>query len=249
MDRRALLSALAAGTTGFAGCVTTDPPNGPTPGESATVTDDRPSGTARDRDTPTPTGPSDGTAPAERTATPADADTLRRVSVAERDAVDDDHAVRMNVEVRRRRVTDRRTARFAVTTTNTGPRRALSVGSGGCALFNRSEGGSDDPAGLWLYRPERAASVDRAGSEWRADRPADASRVYQAYGCLPVAYGPGESRTTEYVLWDDYRVEGYLTPGSYRWETDVGVWTDADPGAGDDPSGEFTWGFSLRVEE
>lgn len=175
------------------------------------------------------------------------ADRRRRVSVAGRD--DTAHGIRMDVELLRATVTDDRTARLAITTTNAGPRRALSVGTDGCALLNRSEGRSDNPAGLWLYRDGQTEWLERDGRKWEPDRSADEPRAYPAYGCGPTTYDSDESVTTEYVLWDDYRVDGYLTPGSYRWETDVAVWADPSGAFGDEPSERFAWGFSLRVEE
>ncbi|SDM54127.1 hypothetical protein SAMN04487949_2011 [Halogranum gelatinilyticum] len=38
-----------------------------------------------------------------------------------------------------------------------------------------------------------------------------------------------------------------MEPDSYRWEETVYVY-DADAELGDEPTAEFDWGFSLRVD-
>ena len=192
-------------------------------------------------------GESTSTPPA--TTSPPPGRTLqRRVSLASQDVVAEEHELRLNVEVLDPTVTADRTALIRVTTTNEGPPRSLSIGRSGCDLLNRSRGGSDTPAGLWLHSPDRTEHIDRVPGKWVADRPATQGRAYPAYGCTPTTYESGNSLSNEYELWDDYRVEGYLTPGTYRWEEDIQVWKDATDAFGDDPSATLTWGFSLSVE-
>ena len=175
-------------------------------------------------------------------------DGRRRVSLVDVATVPDGLDIRTDVEMLASRVTSERTARLRLTPTNEGDRRLLSVGTGGCNPFDRRRGGSDDPPGLWLLRPELSESVDRADSRWVRDQPADEPRRYPGYGCSLVPYETGESRTVDYHLWDDYRVDGYMEPGTYRWAEEAGAWVDPDATAGDDPDATFTVGFTLRVD-
>lgn len=165
------------------------------------------------------------------------------------ESVDDDgagHDVQIDAEVVESSVTADHPARVRVTTTNEGRKRDVSVTRGQCCLFNRSAGASD-PAGLWLHRVGSADHVERDGDRWTRDAPVDQHRVYAAYGCLARTYESGESVTNEYYVWDDYRVEGYFPPGTYRFAEPVTV---SEPGTGseDGPIATFTWGFSVRVE-
>jgi len=60
--------------------------------------------------------------------------------------------------------------------------------------------------------------------------------------------------STEYVVWDDYRVEGYFEPGSYRWEEEIELWDReswyryGDTIKTDTPPNNVTWGFTLEVQ-
>lgn len=172
----------------------------------------------------------------------------RRIGLAEQDVVPDEHRVSVAVEVLEPAFTEDHPARVRITTTNEGDRRAIGVGTGKCALFNRSDGASDAPVGLWLYRPERAEDLERKPGKWVRDRPADQPQGYPAYGCLPIVYDAGGAVRTEYEVWDDYRVTGYLDPGTYRWETEIPHWEGPEY-ASDDAKRTFTWGFSLALEQ
>jgi hypothetical protein len=237
MKRRDVLVALGSATAGgLAGCVSTSKPNS----ESASTATQTPTQSSTASPTPPPTTRS-------RTTTRT-GDRQRHVSLAAQDTIPDRHDVRIEATVVTPRATDEHPALLRITTTNEGPERAISVGTDGCHLFNRSDAGSDDPPGLWLHRPENAADIDRAGNRWVRDRPADEPRAYLAYACMPTTYAAGESVTTEYEVWDDYQVAGYLEPGTYRWEQDVQIWDTPERRMTDTPSGTVTWGFSLTVE-
>ena len=231
MKRRDALAALGSVTTaGFAGClVGVDPP------ASRGTTDSE----------PTSTESTTSSLPATEVA----GDLQRRVGLAGQDAVPDEYGVRIEAEVLRGLVTDEETARVRITTTNEGPERRLSVGPDMCNILNRNRGASDDPRGLWLHEADSTEYIERDGDRWVAERADDEPRGYPAYGCGLREYDAGESVNTEYVLWDDYRVEGYLEPGTYRWEETVRVSTNATTGTGEDSGESFAWGFSLRVEK
>lgn len=168
----------------------------------------------------------------------------RRLSLASQDSIDAEHDLDVQAELVDAVVTDADTARVRVTTTNVGPRRALSVGTDGCDAFDRGLGASR-PEGLWLYRADATDSIDRQGDRWEPDVPAGRPRGFGGYACPARVYATDESVTTEYEVWDDYRVRGYLDPGVYRWATDVRVW--ADPAA--EASETVRWGFAVQVSE
>jgi hypothetical protein len=236
MRRRALLQTLAiTGTAGIAGCTTDDSDISPGSGNGEPSSTDSPSETPTESPSDSPTDSShEGL--------------QRTVSLASVDAIPGRFEVDMDVELLRSRVTDAETARLRITTTNTGSPRSISVAEEMCSLLNRSKGGSDQPAGLWLHDPEQAADIDRAGNRWEADRSPDERRAYAAYGCTMKEYAPGESVSNEYALWDDYRVEGYMEPGTYRWEAEVSV-SEGETPTGTTSEDTFTWGFSLAVSE
>lgn len=177
----------------------------------------------------------------------SDDDGRRRVTLASQDTVPDAHEVSIVVEMLDRDITPDRTAKLRLTVTNEGSSRALSAGEGTCHLFNRNRGGSDDPAGLWLYRPAVAEGIDRAGDRWVEDRRPSDPRGFPAYACSTRQYASGESVATEYDVWDDYRVEGYLEPGTYRWAVDVDIQADPDAAEAGTSGATVTWGFSLAV--
>lgn len=195
---------------------------------------------------PTPTSDT-STSPTPTSAKPSDA-RQRTVMLESQDEVPDTHQVSINVDVLEPAITNSHTARIRLTTINEGPARSLSVGPDQCNLFNRNRAGSDDPAGLWLYQPEETEYLERKGERWVPDRPPSQPRSFAAYGCTPRFYESGESVQTEFVVWDDYRVDGYLKPGTYRWEEDIRIWEDTKARDSDTPSTTFTWGFSLAVE-
>jgi len=60
-------------------------------------------------------------------------------------------------------------------------------------------------------------------------------------------YRGGESVSSTYQVWDDYRKRGYLVPGTYRWEETV-RFSDA---SSETDSGEesFEWGFSMTLKK
>jgi hypothetical protein len=236
----------------------TDSPTGtdsPTATDAETATEtptdtetDSPTETATESDTPQDTE-TDSPTPEEETATGTPHEGLQRtVSLASVDSVPAGFEVELEAELLRSRVTDAETARLRITTTNTGSPRSISVAPDDCSLLNRSKGGSDSPEGCWLHDPERADRLTRDGNRWEADRDPDEHRAYAAYGCLKKEYAEGESVSNEYVLWSDYQAEGYMEPGTYRWEEEVSVSEGATP-TGTADGNSFTWGFSLSVSE
>jgi hypothetical protein len=50
-------------------------------------------------------------------------------------------------------------------------------------------------------------------------------------------------------VWHDYREDGYLNSGEYRWEQGIKVWDDPEADGGSDPGEKFSWRFTLRVSE
>jgi hypothetical protein len=234
MKRRRFFATAVAGTGLLAGCTTGTPPANQATSTSETETRTTNSG-------PTSNG-----------------DVQRRISLAGVDEVLDEHDLRIEVELLQSTVTDEHTAHLRLTATDeTSRKRRIGIGTGKCNLFNREKGESE-PSGLWLYRPEEVENLDRAGDRWTEDVDPNAVDAYAAYGCAYVPTVHNEPIINEYLVWDDYRVDGYMTPGTYRFETSIAVGGQG-PGSnptstGDttttttEPASEFTWGFSLAVE-
>jgi hypothetical protein len=55
---------------------------------------------------------------------------------------------------------------------------------------------------------------------------------------------PGEAVTSEYQLWDDYQVEGYMSPDEHRFKTERSL---AEPN-GVLAGFQFEWSFTVQVE-
>lgn len=176
---------------------------------------------------------------------PTESTLQRIVTVESQDAVPGEHEIEIVVEMLEAEITDDHTARLRVTATNEGAPRGISIGAGGCNPFNRWDGGSDDPPGLWIFVPDRAASIPRNGDRWSPDL--DRLR-FPDYGCTWRDYASGESLANEYVVWDDPSVFGYLVPNTYRYERPVSVAPLAAEREAHEATAEFTWGFDLRVE-
>ncbi len=117
----------------------------------------------------------------------------RHVSIVNQDSIAEDHEIRIHAEVLESTITDAHPATLRISTTNEGPKRAISVRAGRCDLFNRGRGGSDEPRGLWLYRAESTDSMDQKGNRWMPDRSPDQHRAYATYGCAQWNTNP-ESR-------------------------------------------------------
>lgn len=173
----------------------------------------------------------------------------RTVALVAQDEVDERHHLDIHVEMVEPTISSSQTARIRVTTANRGGKRALSVGSAPpCDIFNRSDGGSDDPPGLWLKPTGTTDSLGRLPGKWVRDRPQNKPRGFPAVACGPKGYEQDESVTTEYGIWHDYRVDGYLEPGTYRWEREVIIWEDREARETDTVSAAIHWGFSLSIE-
>lgn len=176
-------------------------------------------------------------------------DGQRKVQIETQASVSATHQLTIAVDRLEQSMTDAHPARIEITTTNEGPPRAVSVGQEQCCLFNRSDGGSDNPEGLWLYRPEDTQNLDRKDDRWVHDRSRFADRSFPAYGCGATRYDTGESVSTEYEVWDDFAVGGYFEPDTYRWQQEIHLWDDPDAEGTEDPTTPFTWGFSLSVKK
>ena len=170
----------------------------------------------------------------------------RRISLAGVDDVPEQHRLTIEVKLLESTVTTDHTARLRVTTTNKGAKRQISIADGRCSIFNRGEGESTPP-GLWLYRPEDAENFERDGHRWRRDRdPNGPPRGYAAYGCNSPVYATGDSITSKYLVWDDYRTAGYMNSGTYRFAVEVFLY-DPNNDVETPSEANFTWGFDLAV--
>lgn len=238
MKRRALLAAVGASLVGTAGCSELQGSDSPTTTEPTPETTTE---TTTQTTRPT-TGPIDESLPSFDGTT-----VQRQVSLA---GVDDvaDHPIAIDVKLLNDTVTGEQPARVRVTVTNEADeQRAFTPNEGDCALFNREKGVSD-PAGVHLYQRDipgygpPCANAGRRGNLWRLNLSASTSCRILAYGCSQGTYDAGETQSSTYRVWDDHSVAGYMPPDTYRFERTVTI------GDGDE-SEEFTWGFSLTIEQ
>lgn len=186
-----------------------------------------------------------------RTDHDAESDIQRRVSLASVDSVPDTHDVRIEVELLKSTVTPAHTAHLRITATNErSAQRRITIGNGQCSLFNRNKGESE-PSGLWLHRPNSTKQIDRKSNRWTADRDPTEPRAFLGYGCTYPPTTNDEPIVNEYLVWDDYQVDGYMTAGTYRFATSITVGGQSPvrstPTATDSES-TFVWGFDLSVE-
>lgn len=149
-------------------------------------------------------------------------------------------------------ITSEHTALLRITTTNDGPERGISIGKPNCDLFDRYKAGSD-PRELWLHPPGKTPPeqglAERKDNRWVADLPPDRDRVFGDYDCGVRNYDSGEYLQNEHLLWDDYRYEGCLDPGTYRWEEpEIDIAEPKPHDSATETRGMFSWGFSLTVE-
>lgn len=174
----------------------------------------------------------------------------RTVTLESQDGVSETHQVSIDAELLEPAITTTETARLRVTMTNEGQTRAFRSKGGDCKrLFTGVMAGSDDPAGLWLYQPDEAEDHDRKEDQWISDRPQSQIRSFPASACSPQEYGSEESVSTEYEVWHDYQVDGYLQPDTYHWGQEVDSWEDTEARATDSPTATFTWGFSISIKK
>jgi hypothetical protein len=171
----------------------------------------------------------------------------RRVELAGTATVPDEARVSATVTVERGRSTADAPARFTVSLRNDGPDREIDVTDDGrWHLLNRGKGRSD-PTGLWLYRVGDAPT-DRAGDCWTRDRSPRESVGFDGYGCGRYPFESGETVATTYGVWDDYTADGYLRPGTYRFDASVALWERVDETTATDPDPVVVdWWFELSV--
>lgn len=221
MKRRRYLTTIVAGTGLLSGCISSSPNPAEEPPSNANRTQTTSSGTRHNRDI------------------------QRRVSLAEVDEIPDKHNLRIEVDLLKSSVTDTHTAHLRLTATDeTSRKRRITIGTGQCSLFNRLKGQSEPP-GLWLLIPERIDS-DPPNNRWTVDRDA-----FAMYGCgyLPTVHN--EPIINKYRVWDDADVGGYMTPGTYRFATSITVGSrplETNTATTTESATDFTWGFSLTVE-
>jgi len=128
--------------------------------------------------------------------------------------------------------------------TNDGQTRWIQVGPR-CPLF-WGDNWASSPDGLLLSSSEESRYVAESGPRWIIDPPEDLT--FGDGGCGRRQYKTGESLRTEYAVYDDGRVDGYLDPGTYMFNDEFGL----QPHGGDnsetsDPIG-VSWKFSLTIE-
>lgn len=184
------------------------------------------------------------------TATPPTCESpgTRRIELTGTATVPDEARVSATATVERERSTANAPVRVAVALTNDGSDREIDViDDRRCHVLNRGTGRSD-PNGLWLYRVGDAPT-DRAGDCWTRDLPPRDSVGFDGYGCGRYPFESRETVATTYEVWDDYTIDGYLRPGTYRFDVSIALWTgpaDGENGTTSEPT-VVDWWFELAV--
>lgn len=209
MKRRTLLAGLGAGVAGTAGCLD--------------------SGSAGRSPTPSsePEPPS------------CDSSAQRRIALGETASVPPDAAISIDVDVERATPTSEEPALLKVRLTNEGEEREIAwPADARCHPFNRDRGFSD-PRGIRLhYRTE--TPEDRLEPCWTRDAvPHERNPGWNGYGCSRVTVETGETITYPIEVWDDFRIEGYMPTGTYRFRAHPTTVPEADV---------VEWWFEIEVE-
>lgn len=177
----------------------------------------------------------------------------RMMSIESVETIADEYNLEADVELLNAVIDRTQTAEIRVSVRNTGPKRGISVvGGATCDLFDRDAARSDDPPGLWLFRSDRSRELDRKPGRWVQDYPQDRVRGFNGYGCGLKVYSPGETVAHDYEIWDDYRVDGYLLPGTYRWQEEIEIgeeFSEDEAYSYDDVDATVSWGFSISMEK
>lgn len=228
MRRRHLLGVLGGGLSLLAGCQAfgqpTDPPT-PTP-------------------TTTPTGASTTTETPTRST--CDAPGNRRIELAATKEVPADADFSMTAAMDREQVTADAPARVRIQLTSQSDDLQTNIQDTEYCSFVGAKGDAwrrSDPPGLWLHR-QRDSPANRAGECWTRDQSPVKTRTVEGLGCEAYTLGTGESVTTTYEVWDDYRAEGYFQPDTYRFRFQVPMRPSETDG---NPSESVTWWFDLHV--
>lgn len=165
--------------------------------------------------------------------------TERHVSLSHPDTVLEEYELRIDASILEAVVTENHPARIQVTLTNEGPKRWLQVGRG-CPLFWSYDWASS-PGGVLLARGEEPSYVTEQGPRWVITPPEDG--YFGDAGCGRQSYEEGESFQTEYAMYDDGRVNGYLDPGTYTFSDGFGMYQNADS-----DQEIVSWALDLTIE-
>lgn len=186
----------------------------------------------------------------------------RRITVESVDDHEEEYDLTIDVEMAETRVTPEHTAEVKITATNQNREQYVKLRDKGCRIFGRANsdsGASDEPSGLWLHLPETSRFIERKGDRWTRDKPQGQGEHMSDLppnigGCERILYSPPSSREQplpsfirRYWVWDDYQVEGYMSPGTYRFEEPIQIFEERSDSEGEKIA-DLTWGFSLKVE-
>jgi hypothetical protein len=163
----------------------------------------------------------------------------RQVSITSQDAVSETHQLRIEASMVESMATKDHPAQVQVSLTNEGQTRWIQVGPR-CPLFWKYNWASS-PEGLLLPSSEEPRYVAESGPRWVLNPPEELT--FGDGGCGRREYKTGESLRTEYTVYDDGRVDGYLEPGTYRFKDEFGL----QPQGGDNSETSTPVGVPWKV--
>jgi hypothetical protein len=140
--------------------------------------------------------------------------------------------------------------RLQIEITNTGQDRYATIdGDNKCTLFDRQDGGSY-PAGLWLHPPASLENIQQQNDRFTRDRDPGRQRDYAGYRCPLELLKAGDSIRNEFVVWDDYRTDGYYPTENFQFVDDTEFWNGSEKpnNRATEADETMSWYMTLNVE-
>lgn len=167
----------------------------------------------------------------------------RRVSFVDITQPDPEHEVAIEVRMTEPEVTHDHPAMVEIRITNEGPDRVFSGVPHQGVFQPFHDAASEDPPGLVLrhQRKDRyTPDPDDSDGQWSIPDPGAGG------GEIPGGsrFESGTSFTEEYAVYDDAKIEGYYSPGTYGFSSYLN-YTNSD--AEDESSTRMEWGLELDV--
>lgn len=126
--------------------------------------------------------------------------------------------ISITAEIDKNIISSDKTATLQTSVINEGEDREINIRDDSkCHLFNRGSGRSTPP-GIWIYRDEDTPD-DRLEDCWTRNLSSEEEPPFDDYSCPFEHFPTGDSITTSYEIWDDHTNNGYLSPGTYRFDT------------------------------
>lgn len=172
----------------------------------------------------------------------------RRVSITHQRPDPDNHNLQISATMLEPSVTDSHPVRLRITVANDGQARRMTVHSG-CPMFSKYDWASN-PFGVFLADARSPSWVAESGPQWIIEPPTEPGRggYFGDGGCGAVAYSSGQSRTFEYDLYDDGRIQGYLDSRRYNFSNTFLLTPTLETSRHGEGTKRLYWELGVRIE-